>query len=189
MPPPAVHPLNSLAGRHVVVLPVFDVRGADSLGWAARVEPTRAFRASLDSAIAAVLTERGIGTQWTFPPQLAHTARRNPGMAPDPYQLSEQGLRAGARRSGDVMIEEPLASQLRSLAAFHDARFALLPVEVRFEPAAGGQGRAALHVAVADTRMAQLVWAGDVVSDPMPAPGPALVSSLASHFADLIVAP
>jgi hypothetical protein len=40
-----------------------------------------------------------------------------------------------------------------------------------------------------DSRMALIRWVGEVVSDPMRTLSPALTASVASHFADLVVAP
>jgi hypothetical protein len=37
--------------------------------------------------------------------------------------------------------------------------------------------------------MAQIRWVGEVVSDPMRTLSPALTASVASHFADLVLAP
>jgi hypothetical protein len=96
-------------------------------------------------------------------------------------------------------LGEPLASQLRNLAAMHDARFVLAPVELRFErAAAGGQqpaaasgeaGTAVLRVSLIDVRLAKAVWSGDVRSDVATALTPAVAASVAGHFVDLIAAP
>jgi hypothetical protein len=40
-----------------------------------------------------------------------------------------------------------------------------------------------------DSRMALIRWVGEVRSDPMKTLSPALTASVASHFADLVVAP
>ena len=87
-------------------------------------------------------------------------------------------------------IPEPLASQLRTLVAVHDARFALLPLEVAFEKAAVGTagGRARLRLAIVDARTTELRWVGEVRSDPSPVLNPGVTTSLAGRLADLIVA-
>jgi hypothetical protein len=115
-------------------------------------------------------------------------SRRNPAFGADPYALSAEGLRAGVRRS-NANLGEPLASQVRSLIALTDARFAIVPVEVRFVPAPADSGtRAILRVALLDGRLSQITWAGDVATDPAVSPPErgALLAGLASRFADLI---
>jgi hypothetical protein len=37
--------------------------------------------------------------------------------------------------------------------------------------------------------MAKILWVGEVASDPMKTLSPALTASVATHFADLVVAP
>jgi hypothetical protein len=93
-------------------------------------------------------------------------------------------------RSSNSPLAEPVASQLRVLAGLHDARYALVPVELRFEPVpeGSGKGRAVLHLALLDVRGARLDWAGDVASDEAAGLAPALLSSIARHMADLIAA-
>jgi hypothetical protein len=50
-------------------------------------------------------------------------------------------------------------------------------------------GVATLRVVMIDSRMAQIKWAGEISSDPMKTLSPALTASVATHFADLVVAP
>jgi hypothetical protein len=66
------------------------------------------------------------------------------------------------------------------MIALHDSRFVLLPVELRFERDAAGQGLAVLRVDLIDGRL------GEVRSDPAATFSPALLASLATHFADLV---
>jgi hypothetical protein len=46
-----------------------------------------------------------------------------------------------------------------------------------------------LHLVLVDTRRAQVAWEGDVASDPVQRFSPALLASIAGHFANLISAP
>jgi len=50
-------------------------------------------------------------------------------------------------------------------------------------------GVATLRVVMIDSRMALIKWTGVVESDPMRTLSPALTASVATHFADLVVAP
>ena len=84
---------------------------------------------------------------------------------------------------------------MRSLVALTEARFALIPVELRFEAvpsgsAGAGATRAILRVAVVDARLAEIQWAGDVTAtvEP-PAKRSEIVGNLARHLVDLIAAP
>ncbi len=85
-------------------------------------------------------------------------------------------------------MRDPLASQVRGLVGLKGQRYAILPIELRLESHAG-MGVAILRVVMIDSRMALIKWAGEVSSDPMKTLSPAVTQSVATHFADLIVAP
>ncbi len=145
--------------------------------------------ASLDSAIVAELTARGTARLWVMPEALTRSAKRNPAFNSDPHALSAETLRAGVRRS-NPRLGEPLASQMRSLVALTDARFGLIPVELRFEPQSGGATRAILRMVLVDARLAEIAWTADVTADvASPITGGAVVAGLAKRVADLLVAP
>jgi hypothetical protein len=181
-------PLAGLAGQQVVVLPTHYLRPGDSLGWAAAVERPRELLTEVDDELAFALGERGFRTRWVFPDQLVRSAQRNVPHSPDPRALAAEGLRPLARRRSDGMLGEPLASQLRSLVALHGARYALFPVELRFEKV-GGAGRAVLHVLLLDARLSRATWGGDVSGDTASTFGRGLIASAANNLADLIAAP
>ena len=181
-------PLAGLAGQQVVVIPTHYLRPGDSLGWAAAVERPRQLLSDVDDEIAFALGERGFRTQWVFPEQLVRSAQRNPAHSPDPRALAAEGLRPLARRRPDGQLGEPLASQLRALVALHGARYALFPVELRFEKIGNG-GRAVLHVVLLDARLSRATWGGDVRGDTASKYGRGLIASAANNLADLIAAP
>ena len=181
-------PLAGLAGQQVIVIPTHYLRPGDSLGWAAAVERPRDLLSEVDDELAFALGERGFRTRWVFPEQLVRSAQRNVPHSPDPRALAAEGLRPLARRRPDGMLGEPLASQLRSLVALHGARYALFPVELRFEKV-GGAGRAVLHVLLLDARLSRATWGGDVKGDTASAFGRGLIASAANNLADLIAAP
>ena len=191
-PAPAVveRPLAGMAAQRIVVTPVGGVSEVDPLGWSAAIPRQRAWLEALDSAITAELGARGLGSAWVFPAALVRSYERNRSLSPDPHRLASAPLRGITRLSGDFRIPEPLASQLRTLVAVHDARFTLLPLEVTFEKAAAGEagGRARLRLAIVDARTTELRWIGDVRSDLSPVLTPAVTASLAGRLADLIVA-
>jgi hypothetical protein len=181
-------PLAGLAGQEVIVIPTHYLRPGDSLGWAAAVERPRELLSEVDDEIAFALGERGFRTRWVFPEQLIRSAQRNAAHSPDPRALAAEGLRPLARRRPDGQLGEPLASQLRSLVALHGARYALFPVELRFEKA-GGAGRAVLHVFLIDARLSRATWGGDVRGDTASTYGRGLIASVANSLADQVAAP
>jgi hypothetical protein len=157
------------------------------MGWSASVPRLTDLLLAADSAVEREANARRLGTNWVFPAELIRTAKRNPTYATDP-----NGIRAGdavrrLERNARGQLAEPVASQLRVLAGLHDTRYALVPVELRFEPTSDGKGRAVLHLALVDIRGARLQWSGDVTSDGASAVTPALLATLAMHVADLFV--
>jgi hypothetical protein len=178
-------PLASLAGQRVVLAPVHRLREGDPMGWAAQIPRSRELLRALDSAIAGELAQRGLEKQWVYPPDLVRTARSNPTYAVDPYSLATDPLRNPSVGPG-AKIGDPLATQLRTMIALHDARFAVLPVELRFDRDKSGQGLAVLRAVLVDGRIGDVRWAGEVSSDPAPSFSRALLPSLAAHFADLV---
>jgi hypothetical protein len=190
MPAPVAEaPLNSFAATELIVLPTQALRPGDPMGWAAKIgdgrEQRRLFLASIDSALEAAVKEKGL-VAWTLPGDLARTARRNPTYASNPADI-RAGEAVGYMQRQRSDIPEPVASQLRALAGFHGARYALIPVEVRFEPgAASGTGRAVLRVAVLDVRGSRIAFIGDIMGAEAPAFTPAVGAALARRFTDLV---
>ncbi|MDQ3996469.1 MAG: hypothetical protein M3303_05575 [Gemmatimonadota bacterium] len=192
-PRPAAAPARPLAGmaaQRIVVVPALAVREGDPAGWAARIPRLREFLRVLDEEIAAALSERGLGQAWVFPDQLWRGHSRNPSLGVDPYRLATQPLR-GVRLAVGERVPQPLASQLRSLVAVHDARFVLVPVEVFFDiDRAAGTGRTALRLALVDARLAEIRWSSEVKAE-RPGIGPerAQLTDVATRLADLVAAP
>lgn len=194
---PLAAPLAVFAAKRVVVVPVQRLR-AGSLEWSARTgEPAPSLR-RLDDEITFALAERGLGRLWMMPGEAARALRRNPTFDIDPLALDVgQFLVRPGRTSEDVT--GPAAFQLRAIAALGEARYVLVPTELRFERAApavptgvealDGAGRALLRAVLVDTRLAQVLWRGEVASDVLTSPSPAIAASLASRLADLFTSP
>ncbi|HEX4934845.1 MAG TPA: hypothetical protein VFV33_16760, partial [Gemmatimonadaceae bacterium] len=70
--------LARFAAQKLIVLPAQGVLAADPLGWRTSSGGDRVLLASLDAGLEAALGERGLGSQWSFPPALQRAARRNP---------------------------------------------------------------------------------------------------------------
>lgn len=193
-PAQVVRPLAPLATQPVALLPAQYIRAPDSTFGMGSLGPAPEVLASLDSAIAAELTARGTARSWVMAEALARSARRNPAYTSDPHALSAESLRHGVRRT-NPRLGEPLASQMRSLVALTEARFALIPAELRFERTPSGSvdpavTRAILRLVLVDARLAEIQWTGDLTASYDAAPTrAAIVTDLARRVADLLVAP
>lgn len=168
------------------MLPVQYLSWTDSLGWDSQVRDRAGFLAALDDQIEAALTARGLGQSWTFGREIERSSKMNSIIMRDARSLSAEWLRG--RIIEESTVRDPLASQIRGLVGLKGQRYAILPVELRFENRAG-MGVATLRLVMIDSRMALIKWAGVVESDPMKTLSPALTASVANHFADLVVAP
>lgn len=181
-----MRPLERLAGQEIVVFPVQYLSSTDSLGWQQQIPNRAEFLAALDDQIEAALTARGVGQTWTFGREIERASKVNSIIMKDARSLSAESLRG--RVLSDTPIRDPLASQVRGLVGLKGQRYALLPVELRLQNRAG-MGVATLRVVMIDSRMALIKSVFDVESDPMKTLSPALTASVATHFADLVVAP
>jgi hypothetical protein len=195
-PMPAA-PGAGLSGIRVIVLPVSALRGGDALGWAASVTDPESYLTDLNAQIARALPARASRTVWLLPSDLQKVANRNPGYAPDANRLDPSQFAPDRWRPG-AKLQDPLASDLRMLTAFVDARVALVPAELRFFPRADGSvvkgaaptrdanGRAVLRVALVDTRSMAVFWVGDVAGTPSAALSPAVNVDLANQLASAL---
>lgn len=186
VPAPGARPLAAYGAQRVALVPVGSVR-FDSLGWVGQLGGAARVARRVDTLLATALSMRGVGQSWILPPELVRAYERNRSYATDPYRLAIDPLRSPAFVAASH-YGEPLASQLRTLIALQeDVRVVLVPVEVRFERV-GPAGRAILHTALLDARLAEARWVGDVQSDTVTTPERAL-ESVAARLADLFLAP
>jgi hypothetical protein len=176
-----------MAGQEILVLPVQYLSSTDSLGWQRQIPNRAAFLATLDDQIEAAMAARGLGKAWTFGREVERASKLNSILMTDARSLSAEWLRG--RVLPETTVRDPLQAQVRGLVGLKGSRYALLPVELRLENRAGGTGVAILRVVMIDSRMALIRWVDEVTSDPMKTLSPALTASVATHFADLVVAP
>jgi hypothetical protein len=176
-----------MAGQQVLVFPVQYLSSTDSLGWQQQIPNRAAFLAAFDDQIEAAMSARGLNRAWTFGREVERASKLNSILMTDARSLSAEWLRG--RVLAETAVRDPLASQVRGLVGLKGSRYALLPVELRLENRAGGTGVAILRVVMIDSRMAKILWVDEVKSDPMRALSPALTASVATHFADLVLAP
>jgi hypothetical protein len=181
-------PLSALVGQQLVIAPTQRTRFASELGWAS-LPGAAELGATLDTALHSALSARDVGRNWIFPDALRRSYARNPTYATDPRALSVESLRTPPAQSG-ARLTEPLASQLRTMIALHEARLVLIPVDLRIEQVAiAGQetpgGRAFARLVLIDPRSSDIRWATEVSGDAAPSIGPALVGTLAERITSL----
>lgn len=170
----------------LIVLPT-QQRAVDGLGWGAKAGEPRAVFALFDSSLESAVREKGL-TSWVLASDLARTARRNPMYATNPADIRAGDAVRFLEKQRDENIPEPVAGQLRALVGFHDARYALIPVEVRFEAGSvSNTGRTIVRMAVLDVRGSRLVFIGDITGADAADYSPALIAALARRFTDLVV--
>ena len=169
-----------------MVLPLQEVVADDAMGWRAKAGPDSTVRQRVDSTLESLLTDRGVN-QWVYPPALTRSAKRNPTYLINPHSIRASGAIRAASRTPQQMILEPLASQLRGLAGVSDARWALVPLELRFVTDGATRSRAQLSLAVIDVRGSQVRWSGDVMGDSHADYSFAAIVSAVQRAADLVV--
>jgi hypothetical protein len=120
-----------------------------------------------------------MGRKWAYASDVVRAARRNPTYASDPFTLGVGRWRSTRPESGEE-LPGVLADNLRSVTALGDARYALIPVELRASADA-----VILRLVLVDTRTRMVTWAGDLIS---PA-GARMIEELATRVANLVVEP
>ena len=175
------------ASQRMLVLPAQAIQPGDDLGWASDATNHRTLLASLDSTLATEVRARGLAPQWATSGELDRIARRNPVHVTRPSDIRAGAAVLMLERDRDEDIPEPVASQLRVLAGFHEARYALVPAVVRFERGEfADAGRAVARVGILDVRGSKLVFIGDIVG-PDAGDATTALTNLGRRFADLIV--
>jgi hypothetical protein len=178
--------LERYAGSKVMVFPVQSLPIVEPSSWRAALGTPNALLASADTAIETAITGRGLGGLWIFPPALQRSAKRNPTYLTDPYVVRVAPAINASVRKRDTPIPEPAASQIRALAGVNDARYALVPLELRFGRV-GEEARAIMRLAVVDARLTQVVWMGEILSAPRAQYSFEMIEELAQRAADLVV--
>jgi hypothetical protein len=187
-PRPGPPVFGDFATRKVVVFPLQKYAVGDS-GWMAASSTTgRPRAAQLDSALTAVLRDRGLESVWSLAPNTSRVAQREVMNRTDPRALSTAGL-TPSRRPNDVDLREPLSSQLRAIVAMvPESRMVLLPMEARVVTTPAGMKQATLRFAFLDGRMATVLSLPDVTGAPA-ADEKGALAAVATRFADLVIVP
>jgi hypothetical protein len=193
---PAASPLAGMAGRQMLVFPAQYLAVMNPGGGWDILPGGPALLPILDEEIADAFRKRGVRGNWTFGQAITESAMRNGGITADPRQLSVQGIRR--IKPGDTPLPEPLAGEVRGIAALTSARFSVLPIEVHLD-ARGPERRGSMRILIIDTRTARVTWADDIEATPLRDPQAAsealspygfriLARDLASKFADMVLA-
>lgn len=181
---PSSAPLAQYSSVKVAVVPVQFYK-ADADGFAGQAGS--AIRAAFDSLLSEQLEEHGLKGMWATPADVQRTAKRNAMYTVDPRNLGAYPVRHGVPAKKPVIVD-PLASNLRRVVALHDARYLLMPVELRAEGGKDG-GFLAVRLLLVDARLNRVLWQVDLPSDRAATYAPALLRQLATRVADLVVAP
>jgi len=178
--------LSRFSTEKLIVLPLQGLASADPLGWRQLAGRELTFVPLIDTLFEAELTGRRLGAAWSFPSALSRSYRRNPTYLTDPYAIRGIPAIVAHLRKPDNPLTEPFASQVRALAGISDARYALVPLDVRFDSVTGG-GRAAMRLALVDTRAVRVTWWGEVHGTPRDAYSREVLDDLIQRVADLVI--
>ncbi len=145
---------NIFAGQSIALLPQTMVLTSDTLDRLAPLHDRAAALAWADSLVGAEFEARTPEVKWVPPAELRKTARRAPGMAPDPDRMGQALLRAPSLED----VPDPLRGQLRTLLALTGGRYAMVPAAIQFVPDGTGGIRAEVSLALADGRLGKIIW-------------------------------
>lgn len=185
--PMPVPGFGMLGGQRVLLLPVHYVQPAAG-GWVGGASSADDALRHVNAEIAFALGERKGTTQWILPAEIARGVARQPAMGVHVYALSADPIRRAALGRAD-RVRDPLYGEVRRLAALFDARYAVFPVELGYEPPpeSGGEGRAGLWTVLLDVRTGFVLWSGTVRGEPGPAASEVTVARAAQALARQLV--
>ena len=184
-PTPQNFPLAGLTAENIIIAPFQALRVPAEVGWPAP-PALRPALANLDSLVADTLRARVGNQKWVYADGLVKAAANNPTYATDPRSLAVLPLRASGLKIDD-RLPEPLASQLRTMIAFQDARLVLIPVDLTIERTGPGLGRGLVRLVLVDPRRSVVRWIGQIQTADSPAFTPDFSASIAARLADLFV--
>jgi hypothetical protein len=181
--PPAPTPgFGVLSGKTVLVLPVQYVRQVPG-GWIAGAANMQAAARQADGEITFALQELGGRATWITPEMQLRRLEREPWAEVNPYILSADEAR---RKKGELRkYRDPLFGEIRTMAALFDARYAIWPLEIYYQPGEEGEaGSLAVSTFLLDTRAGEVLWWGVIpgTGEDSPASTGAL-AALAQAFA------
>ena len=181
-----MQPLAGIVGQNIIVAPVQALRVPADVGWPS-LPAARPTLALLDSVFADTLKQR-VGNQgWVYADGVIRSAANNPTYATNPRELAVNPLRAPGLKVED-RLPEPLASQVRTMIALHEARLVLIPTDLTIERSPTGLGRPVVRLVLVDPRRSVVRWIGRVTGNDSPAFTSDIPAMIATRLADLFVA-
>ncbi len=166
-------PVGSLAGSHALLLTVGGMVFGDSV-LALEAQQTAlldAANAALDTALRRDARE----VTWDGLPEQRHTVRRNPTFDIDPDRLPTSYLVGGRVQQ----VPDPLWSDIRTLAALANARYAIVPAAARIGGAPEAY-RASYVLVIVDARTGAVLWRGRTDGGRAATPAQALARAAAA---------
>lgn len=183
----APRPMAAWATRPTGVYPLQRIAPADSAGWAAAIPDVAAAMQAFDDELRFALTQRRGLSEWKQLPDLERAARRAVPFSPVLRDLPVEAL-VGKLDERLRSVPGSLAESIRKISGLTDVRWALVPAQVKFVAAAGGQ-RAVVRVLLIDARTGEIGFAADVLGEVAPSWAPVVLASVAQRVADQFVAP
>ena len=163
----------ALAGQKVAVLPLTLAVPDDQLATDTLLGVRAKVLAWSDSLLNEALTSRAPEVTWVGPVELRREARRSAGLAGDPDHYAHAMLRDPLLR----VVPDPLRSQVRTLVALTDARYALAPAIITFARDTAGV-KVAFTVVLIDARTGVVGWRS-VATAAAPTPAQAFRAAMA----------
>jgi hypothetical protein len=178
--------LSRFSTEKLIVLPLQGLAASDPLGWRQLAGTELTFIPRIDTLLETELTGRRLGAKWSFASALSRAARRNPTYLTDPYAIRGIPAIVAHLRKPENPLSEPFSSQVRGLAGVSDTRYALIPLDVRFDSVAG-RGRPVMRLALIDARAAKVTWWGEVRGATHDEYSTAVIDDLIQRVADLVI--
>ncbi len=186
-------------GTTVVLVPVQSTLPLEDGSWPGLSRTEEEALRAMDAELEFAIGERRSAEDWVFPSELRRVIERNPSLDIKPERMAYSPLLVPIEDR--KYIPEPLHSELRTLAAFFDTRYVVVPVRLTVETEStddarsgsavaysGGDAvapaqRAYLLTAMIDIRRSDVLWLGEFVGEPGTADSGSLLATLASQVA------
>lgn len=187
-------------GTTVVLVPVQSTLPLDDGSWPGMSRTEEDALRAMDAELEFAFGERRAAEDWVLPSDLRRAVERNPMLDIKPDRMAYSPLLVPI--DDRKYIPEPLASELRALAALYDTRYVVVPVRLTVETEStdgarsgsavafsGGDAvapaqRAYLLTAMIDIRRSDVLWLGEFMGDPGTSDSGSLLATLANAVAE-----
>jgi hypothetical protein len=186
-------------GTTVVLVPVQSTLPLDDGSWPGMARTEEDALRAMDAELEFAFGERRAAEDWVLPSELRRTMERNPSFDIKPDRMAYSPLLVPIDHR--KYIPEPLASELRALAALFDTRYVVVPVRLTVETESTDEGRSGSEVAygggdavapaqraylltaMIDIRRSDVLWLGEFTGDPGTSDSGSLLATLANAIA------